>query len=54
MDGWSLDDDKDVLMVDDLDTSLQNLSNDLLVGRASYGDLCHFTLMFEYHYFDTK
>ena len=41
MDGLSLDDDKDVLMVDDLDTSPRSLSDDLLVGGASYGDLCH-------------
>ena len=41
MDGWSLDDDKDVLMADDLDASPQNLSDDLLLGGASYGDLCH-------------
>jgi hypothetical protein len=33
------DDDNDVLMADDLDTSPQNLSDDLLVGGASYGDL---------------
>ena len=34
------DDDDDVLMVDDLDTSPQSLSDDLLVGGASsYGDL---------------
>jgi hypothetical protein len=47
MDGWSFprgqevmdDDDSDVLMADDLDTSPQNLSDDLLVGGASYGDL---------------
>jgi hypothetical protein len=47
MDGWSFprgqevmdDDDNDVLMADDLDTSPQNLSDDLLVGGASYGDL---------------
>ena len=37
--GQEVVDDGDVLMVDDLDTSLQSLSDDLLVGGASYGDL---------------
>ena len=37
--GQEVVDDDDVLMVDDLDTSPQSLSDDLLVGGASYGGL---------------
>ena len=37
--GQEVVDDDNVLMVDDLNTSPQSLSDDLLVGGANYGDL---------------